>query len=116
MNPVDLSDLAVYWRALTNLEMGRAQLLLDWAWADLSERAPGLADRLANGSLNPSILKVPVLEAVTAILRNPDGWDREQLDDWMGARTNTPRFVWDQGFLDLLQPWRGRTAFSITPG
>lgn len=116
MNPVSLADLAIYWRALTVPEMNRAQLLLDWAWADLSERAPGLADRLANGSLSLSLLKVPVLEAVTAIMRNPDGWDRESVDDWAGQRTNPQRFVWDQGFLDLLQPWRGRTSFSITPG
>lgn len=116
MNPVDLADLAIYWRALTDPETSRAQLLLDWAWADLQLRAPGLADRIGNGSLDPDLLKVPILEAVTSILRNPDGWDREALDDWSGQRTNPKRFVWDQGFLDLLQPWRGRTSFSITPG
>lgn len=121
MNPVALSDVVARFRALTTDEAVRAQALLDDAWEELLELIPGIADRVAAGTLRSGLVIAKVCEAVIPVLRNPEGWLEEEkdIDDYKrrwrrDAATSTGRVLFSDDALRALKGVWGN-AFEIVP-
>ncbi len=85
-NPATISDIEARWRPLVDLEPINATAFLDDAWAELLSRRPTLeADMTATTVTTANVVRV-VCAMVLRILKNPDGWDQESIDDWSGRR------------------------------
>lgn len=85
-NPTTVADLEARWRPLSTQEAINAQAFLTDAWAHLTGRRPNLeADMTAGTVSNENVVKV-VSAMVLRVLKNPDGWEDEAIDDWRGKR------------------------------
>ena len=85
-NPASMSDLEARWRPLTDQEVTNAEAFLDDAYALLLGRRPTLEADVTAGSVTaPNVVRV-VCAMVLRVLKNPDGYDEEAVDDWRGRR------------------------------
>jgi hypothetical protein len=85
-NPASTNDIAERWRPLTSQEEMVALRLLDDAWDLLLGRRKTLeADVLAGTVTHPTIIRV-LCAMVMRVMRNPEGWSEEAIDDWRGKR------------------------------
>lgn len=87
-NPAAIADLEARWRPLVALEITNANAFLDDAWAELLSRRPNLeADITAETVSEANVVRV-ISAMVLRVLRNPEGWDQESIDDWSGRRSS----------------------------
>jgi hypothetical protein len=85
-NPATTDALESRWRPLSAEEETVAQTLLDDAWLMLRRRFSSLADDvLTDDDLSADAVRV-MCSAVLRVMRNPDGFKRESIDDWSGER------------------------------
>lgn len=85
-NPATVADIVARWRPLTAQETTNATAFLGDAWEELLSRRPNLeADIAAETVTTANVVRV-VVAMVLRILKNPDGWDQEAIDDWSGRR------------------------------
>lgn len=87
-NPASIDDVADRWRPLTSQEQTNAAVFLDDAWRMLKRRIPDLETRIAadlTNELRDETVRV-LAQAVLRVLKNPDGFTRESLDDYSYAR------------------------------
>jgi hypothetical protein len=85
-NPAVVADVAARWRPLTTQETTNATAFLGDAWALLLSRRPTLEADITAGTVTTANVVRVVVAMVLRILRNPDGWDQESIDDWSGRR------------------------------
>lgn len=88
-NPVVVADVESRWRPLTVEETVVASTKIDDAWNLLVLELPSLDANLTAGTVLASTVKMVVADMVIRHLKNPDGWERESLDDWSGQRAAT---------------------------
>lgn len=87
-NPTTVADLEARWRPLSDIERTNAEAFLTDAWAELLSRRPTLeADLIANTVSQANAIRV-VAAMVLRVLRNPEGYDQESIDDWSGRRSS----------------------------
>jgi hypothetical protein len=85
-NPATIADIVARWRPLTTQETTNAAAFLGDAWEELLSKRPNLeADMTAETVRSGNVVRVVVAMALR-ILKNPDGWDQEAIDDWSGRR------------------------------
>lgn len=85
-NPASTSDIAERWRPLTDQEQTVAYRFLDDAWDLLRGRRKTLeADMLAGTVTETTVIRV-LSAMVMRVMRNPEGWSEEAIDDWRGKR------------------------------
>lgn len=118
-NPAIVADLEARFRPLNDTERSVAQALLDDAWAILLARRPLLDTQLVDGDVAEALVRAVVSAMVLRVLRNPEGWVTEAVDDWSGRRADSAAagllYVSDDE-LGLLQPAGvGGGAFTIRP-
>lgn len=123
-NPAATTDVAARWRPLSTEEDKVALTLLRDAWVKLKRHATrrGVdveAAILADVDLKNDVIRV-LATAVLRVLKNPDGFKQESLDDWSGTRngdvaSGTLEFTDDE--LDDLFPGLGSDgrAFMVDP-
>lgn len=107
-------------RPLTDAELSRVPALLDDGWEQILARVPGVELRLTTGSLRLGAVSAVLRQAVAAVLRNPDGFITESIEDWSGTREPgavSGRLVLTDDDLAMLMPFTiGGGAFEITLG
>lgn len=69
---VTTADIEARWRRLTPVEAPIAQQLLQDATVKLDAARPGLAAAVAAGTVDPELVEIALVDAVKAVLRNPD--------------------------------------------
>jgi hypothetical protein len=85
-NPASTNDIVERWRPLTSQEETVALRLLDDAWDLLLGRRKTLeADVLAGTVTYSTVIRV-LCAMVMRVMRNPEGWSEEAIDDWRGKR------------------------------
>lgn len=85
-NPATIADVENRWRPLEGFEEINATAFLGDAWAELLRHRPALEGDMIAGTVKTHDV-IRVLCAMTLrVLRNPDGYDQESLDDWSGRR------------------------------
>lgn len=89
-NPATYSDLVARWRPLSDSEQSQGQVLLDDVWRMLRRRltAQGI-DLAVVVTTDAEVLGESVRVMCTAVLRvmkNPDGFKREAVDDWSAEK------------------------------
>jgi hypothetical protein len=85
-NPASTTDIEVRWRPLTAQESTNAEAFLADAWATILGRRPTIdADIAADTVSVDNVVKV-VCAMVLRVLKNPDGYSQERIDDWSGTR------------------------------
>jgi hypothetical protein len=85
-NPATSNDIMARWRPLTHEERARAGVLLGDAWVTILGRRPAIeADMSAGTVLKQTVTKV-ICQMVLRVMKNPDGYDEESIDDWRGRR------------------------------
>jgi hypothetical protein len=85
-NPATSDDIEVRWRPLTDEEQARAEVLLGDAWVTVLGRRPVLEADMAAGTVAEQAVTKVVCQMVLRVLKNPDGYDEESIDDWRGRR------------------------------
>lgn len=85
-NPVTIPDLEDRWRPLVGHEITNADAFLADAWAELLSRRPNLEADLTAGTVTEANVVRVVAAMVLRVLRNPEGYDQESIDDWSGRR------------------------------
>ncbi|MBA3781186.1 MAG: hypothetical protein H0X12_04940 [Nocardioides sp.] len=85
-NPVTISDLEARWRPLSDLEPVNAAAFLEDAWAELLSRRPTLESDITAGTVTAANVIRVVSAMVLRVLKNPEGYDQESIDDWSGRR------------------------------
>jgi hypothetical protein len=85
-NPATIADIEARWRPLSDQETTNANAFLGDAWALLLSRRPNLEDDIAAGTVTSANVIRVVCAMVLRILKNPDAWDQETIDDWSGRR------------------------------
>lgn len=87
-NPTTIADIEARWRPLSDAEKVNANAFLLDAWAEILSRRPNLeADVTASKVSTENVIRV-VCAMVLRVLRNPEGWDQESVDDWSGRRNS----------------------------
>lgn len=86
--PATVEDIEARWRPLSDQEALNAQAFLGDAWWLLLSRRPLLSTWLASGEVNEGNVARVIVAMVLRILKNPDGWDEEAVDDWRGRRNS----------------------------
>lgn len=87
-NPAVVADVAARWRTLSAQETTNATAFLDDAWVMLKRRLPTIeADivPVAAADLRADVVRV-LATAVLRVMKNPDGYKQESVDDWAGTR------------------------------
>lgn len=87
VNPVQVSDLESRWRPLSTQETVNAQAYLDDAWSLLTTRRPTLEADITATTVSQGSVERVVCAMVLRVLRNPDGYITEAVDDWSGTRS-----------------------------
>ena len=87
VNPVQTSDIEARWRPLSAQETINAQAFLNDAWSLLLTRRPSLEDDLTAGTVTFGNVERVVCAMVLRVLKNPDGYVTEGVDDWSGTRS-----------------------------
>lgn len=85
-NPTTVTDLEARWRPLSTQETINAEAFLDDAWALLLSRRPNLEANLTAGTVSAADAVRVVSAMVLRVLKNPNGWEDEAIDDWRGKR------------------------------
>ena len=85
-NPVTVADLEARWRPLSAQETINADAFLGDAWALLLGRRPNIEADIAAGTVSTQDVVRVVSAMVLRVLKNPDGWADEAIDDWRGKR------------------------------
>lgn len=87
-NPATIADIEARWRPLVGNETTNADAFLGDAWAELLSRRPNLEDDVEAGTVsNDNVIRVVATMALR-VLRNPEGWAQESVDDWSGRRND----------------------------
>lgn len=117
-NPASIIDLASRWRPLSADEQIVGQTLLGDAWVILKRRLPTIEDDIAadtTGDLEADVVRV-LAAATLRVLKNPDGYKQESIDDWSGTRHGAAAtgtlFFTDEELSGLIPGGKGR-AFSV---
>lgn len=87
-NPTTTADLADRWRPLTTQETVNATAFLADAWAELLSRRPKIEADMTAGTVTTANVVRVVAAMVLRVLRNPEGYDQESIDDWSGRRSS----------------------------
>lgn len=87
-NPATIADLEARWRPLTAEEVVNATAFLGDAWAELLSRRPNLEADVEAGAVNEANVTRVVAAMVLRVMRNPEGWAQESIDDWSGRRND----------------------------
>jgi hypothetical protein len=117
-NPATTADIVARWRPLSVQETTNAGAFLGDAWVKLKRLLPTIeADITADVSGDLRAATVAVLvAAVLRVLKNPDGYKQESLDDWSGTRDGSAAagalFFTDEELSSLIPGGNGR-AFSV---
>lgn len=85
-NPATVDDLVARWRPLSDQETTNAEAFLDDAWSLLTSRRPALEADLTAGTVASGNAVRVVCAMVLRVLKNPDGYRSESVDDWTGQR------------------------------
>lgn len=85
-NPATVADVEDRWRPLSEQETTNAAAFLVDAWGLLTDRLPTLEANIAAGSVSQQNVIRVVCAMVLRVLKNPDGYDSESVDDWTGRR------------------------------
>lgn len=85
-NPTTIADIEARWRPLVGNETVNADAFLGDAWAELISRRPNLEADITAGTVSTENVIRVVSAMVLRVLRNPEGWDQEAIDDWSGRR------------------------------
>lgn len=85
-NPASIADIEARWRPLSTQETINAAAFLEDAWAYLLGRRTGLEADLSAGTVSTANAVRVVCAMVLRVLKNPDGWEDEAVDDWRGKR------------------------------
>jgi hypothetical protein len=86
-NPAVQADIEARWRPLSDAERPAAAVRLDDAWWLLTGRAPSLEADMAAGTVATQNVVRVVADIATRVLRNPEGFEVESVDDWRGQRS-----------------------------
>lgn len=85
-NPASVADIEARWRPLVGHEVANAEAFLGDAWAEVLRRRKNIeADIAADKVSEENVVRV-VVAMVLRVLRNPEGYDQESIDDWSGRR------------------------------
>lgn len=85
-NPASIADIESRWRPLSDQELINAQAFLDDAYSLLLDRRPLLEEHVAAGTVKLATVTRVVATMALRVLKNPDGYEQESLDDWSGRR------------------------------
>lgn len=85
-NPASIADIEARWRPLSAQETTNAEAFLTDAWAYLLARRPDLEATITAGTVSEDNVIRVVSTMVLRVLKNPDGWEDEAVDDWRGKR------------------------------
>ncbi len=85
-NPATVPDLQDRWRPLSPQETVNAEAFLDDAWALLLDKRRTLEADVTAGTVSEANVRRVVCAMVLRVLKNPDGWEDESIDDWRGKR------------------------------
>lgn len=85
-NPATIADVEARWRPLVDGEVTNATAFLGDAWAEILSRRPNIEADIAAGTVGTENVVRVVSAMVLRVLRNPEGWDQESIDDWSGRR------------------------------
>lgn len=105
-------------REMTEREKAAAAKLLQRAWQILLREVPSLESRLPDNDRLAGEAADTLVDAVTRVVRNPEGWRQVGLDDFQGTRDTVlsagvlqftedeisrlqPRVVYQQGVYSL---------------
>lgn len=107
-NPATVVDVEQRFRPLTPSETTVASTLLGDAWEMLLGRRPNLEADIASGSISEATVVRVLANMVVRVLRNPDGFLQESIDDYTYRRDA----VMSTGLLHLTPD----ELADITPG
>ena len=85
-NPATVDDVVSRFRPLTTAEQVVAQTLLGDAWEMLLGRRPNLEADITSGAISEATVVRVVANMVIRVLRNPDGYLQESIDDYTYRR------------------------------
>lgn len=85
-NPASIPDVEARFRRLTTAERTNALAFLDDAWALLTGRLPNLDADLTAGTVSTENAVRVVAAMVVRVLRNPNGYLEESIDDYRYRR------------------------------
>ena len=85
-NPADISDIESRWRPLSAQEAVNATAFLSDAWAMLLGRRPSLDADITAGTVSTDNVTRVVCAMVLRVMKNPNGFASETIDDWSGTR------------------------------
>ena len=85
-NPASTSDIESRWRPLSAQETTNADVFLDDAYAMLLGRRPNLEADVAAGTVTEANVVRVLCAMVLRVLRNPEGYDSETIDDYTYRR------------------------------
>ena len=119
-------DVEAAWRALTATEQAVADVKLALASAIVRAEVPTVDDRIADGTLDPVLVKGIVVEMAVRALRNPEGIRQtsvaKSIDDFSTTTTEVRDQALSAGAVYLAEDERRllagtgrRRAFSIAP-
>jgi len=118
-NPVTVSDVEARWKSLSDAQKIVAQANLDDAWALLLHEVPDLEVNLTEGRVSEAVVRQVVCAAVLRVLKNPNGYKREEIDDYMRERAATTAtgelFFTPEELARLIPDDEPSAAFTIRP-
>jgi hypothetical protein len=86
-NPATIADVEQRWRPLTSAEeFAKVEALLADAWTLLKAKVPLIEERLADETLDAALVVFVVCAMVIRVMRNPDGYRRESIEDYLYER------------------------------
>lgn len=85
-NPATVADIESRWRPLVGHEVANANAFLGDAWAEIVRRRPNVESDMADEKVSAENVVRVVVAMVLRVLRNPEGYDQESIDDWSGRR------------------------------
>lgn len=86
MSPATPDDITDRWRPLSDQEQTNAEAFLEDAWEELLSRRPAMEANLTAGTVRERNVVRVLCAAVLRVLKNPDGYEQESVDDWSGRR------------------------------
>lgn len=119
-NPAEVADIVARWRPLSTAEATVAETHLGDAWAELKHHMSWVETGLDADPATVDVVNVKRVLAnmVIRVLRNPDGKQSEQIDDYKFVRSDdsaTGELYITAKEYALLAPAGTSSAFSIRP-
>lgn len=87
-NPAAVADIEARWRPLVDHEPANAEAFLSDAWAEVLSRRPNIESDIESGGVSSDNVVRVICAMVLRVLRNPEGYDQESIDDWSGRRNS----------------------------